>query len=148
MGPNMNAFFSRAFPVSCLASVALIVTCFSAGAASTLLFSNLTALAPRLKTGDPALQSTDGNGVIVDGPKDIAVADLDADGHADIAVANKDGTVTVYFGQGGAQFTTPLHLHTGGGQLRGLVLADLTGDGRRDLAVGAPYDGLVAACSR
>src|SRR6185295_5031800 len=30
-----------------------------------------------------------------------------------------------------------------GGELRGIALADFTGGGRRDIAVGAPYDGKV-----
>ncbi|PYJ02743.1 MAG: hypothetical protein DME25_15400 [Verrucomicrobia bacterium] len=112
-------------------------------AADTFLFDNLRALSSRLPVGDPSLTPTNSNGQILDGPKDIAVADLDGDGLADFAVANKDGSVTVYFGLGGAQFSPPTHLHTGGTELRGIVCADLTGDGLRDIAVGAPYDGEV-----
>ena len=65
------------------------------------------------------------------------------DEFTDIAVANKDGTVTVLYGMGNSQFSPPVHLQTGGGELRGIVFADFTGDGRRDVAVGAPYDGKV-----
>ncbi|HEY2953525.1 MAG TPA: FG-GAP-like repeat-containing protein, partial [Verrucomicrobiae bacterium] len=48
-----------------------------------------------------------------------------------------------YFGLGNAQFGPPTHLHTAGTELRGIALADFTGDGLRDIAVGAPYDGKV-----
>jgi hypothetical protein len=114
-----------------------------ASAAETLLFDNLRAFGTRLDAGDPSLSATNQGGRIIDGPKDIAVADLNGDALPDLAVANKDGSVTVYFGTGGGAFGSPAHLHTGGHDLRGLACADLTGDGRRDIAVGAPYDGKV-----
>src|SRR5687768_11735671 len=75
---------------------ALLAVSFAAVGAETLLFDNLRAFGERLSVGDPDLQPTNSNGRIIDGPKDIGVADLDADGFADFAVANKDGTVTVY----------------------------------------------------
>src|SRR5438477_7897909 len=115
----------------------------NASAAGTFLFDNLRAFSTRLPVGDPDLAPTNSGGQILDGPKDIAVADLNGDGLPDFAVANKDGSVTVYFGLGNARFGPPTHLHTTGTELRGIVCADLTGDGRRDIAVGAPYDGKV-----
>src|SRR5205809_1799436 len=120
-----------------------LAAALNASAAGTLLFDNLRALGTRLPVGDPALAPTNSGGQIIDGPKDIAVADLNGDGLPDFAVANKDGSVTVYFGLGNARFGPPTHLHTTGTELRGIVCADLTGSGRRDIAVGAPYDGKV-----
>jgi FG-GAP-like repeat len=121
----------------------LLATVSRTSGAATLLFDNLAAFSTRLPVGDPVLALTNAFGQILDGPKDIAVADLNGDNRPDFAVANKDGTVTVYFGLGAARFGSPLHLPTPGSELRGLACADFSGNGRRDIAVGAPYDGKV-----
>jgi hypothetical protein len=167
------------------------------------LFDHLRALADtRYPVGDPAVAVTNIHGQNVEGPKDIAVADLDGDGKADFAAANKDGSVTVYFGAGDGTFSLPKHLRTwantpadqgglsftnyvtnsctrvwtnswvdhgtiktnwtwvcvpgpttvttdvvllsdGPTGLRGLALADFTGDGRRDIAVASPGEGVI-----
>src|SRR5438552_3163714 len=77
------------------------------------LFDNLRALAgSRYPVGDPLVAITNLHGEPIQGPKDIAVADLDGDGKPDFAVANKDGTVTLYFGVGDGTFTDETHLRT------------------------------------
>src|SRR5688500_20080720 len=88
------------------------------------LFQNLSRLVIQLPAGDPATPAFDGR----EGPKGIAVGDLDDDNNADLAMANKDGTLTVYFGKGGAKFHPPVHVRTGAKTLRGVALQDLTGD--------------------
>src|SRR5205085_416244 len=48
--------------------------------AATLLFENLQTFASRLPVGDPAIAATNELGALVgEGPKDIAVADLNGD---------------------------------------------------------------------
>src|SRR5258706_10760728 len=77
------------------------------------LFDHLRALsAARYPVGDPSVTATNVQGSEVEGPKDIAVADLDDDGKPDFAASNKDGSVTVYFGRGDGTFNPPLHLRT------------------------------------
>src|SRR5438876_2097017 len=121
----------------CTGEVALLKRCFTIVLlAATLLpqsapgqlFDNLKAFGNRLSVGDPAVTSLQQG----DGPKGIAVADLDGDGRPDLAIADLDGSVTVYFGEALGQFSAPIYLHTGVDELRGIVCADLTGDGRMD----------------
>jgi len=77
------------------------------------LFDNLRALGGmRFAVGDPSISLTNLNGEPVSGPKDIVVRDLDGDGPADFAVANKDGSVTVWYGDGDGQFDGVQHLLT------------------------------------
>src|SRR6266542_1497398 len=95
--------------------IALIVAtlAFGLGDVHAQLFDNHRALAgSRYPVGDPLVAITNLHGEPVQGPKDIAVADLDGDGKPDFAVANKDGTVTLYFGVGDGTFTDETHLRT------------------------------------
>ncbi|MCI0364529.1 MAG: hypothetical protein L0219_11630, partial [Phycisphaerales bacterium] len=93
-----------------LLAVALLLSAFTARAQ---LFDNLRALGgTRYPTGDPNLVITNLAGERIQGPKDIAVTDFDADNKPDFAVPNKDGTVTVRFGAGDGTFGGPLHLYT------------------------------------
>jgi len=175
---------------------------------SSQLFENLQSLAGlRYPVGDPALISTNVYGAEIEGPKDIAVADLDGDGKPDFAASNKDGSVTVRYGVGDGTFSAAQHLRTfvttptdagtryltntytnvvcnyvltnvvstnfasgvpllwtnaqwvcsgfqtnletnvwsiiGPEGLRGLALADFTGDGRPDIAVASPGEGVI-----
>ncbi len=87
--------------------------CIGVPSASGQLFDNLRALGGlRYSVGDPSVTSTNLEGEPIDGPKDIAVADLDGDGFGDFAVPDKDGSVTVYYGVGNGTFTNVLHLRT------------------------------------
>src|SRR5437870_13865398 len=77
------------------------------------LFENLRALGgSRYSVGDPALVSTNLEGSPVDGPKDVAVADLDNDGHLDLIASDKEVTVTVRYGDGAGAFGDPTYLRT------------------------------------
>jgi hypothetical protein len=171
--------------------------------AHSQLLDHLRALSgTRYPVGDPSVTVTNRFGDPEDGPKDIAVADLDGDGKADFAASNKDGSVTVYFGLGDGTFASALHLRTwtnapadangivltelhtntcmlvltnsweqggtnntnwtwvcvpgttnvttnlvslteGPSGLRGLAVADFTGDGRRDIAVASPGESVI-----
>jgi len=123
------------------ALVALAAVCFCIASAEAQLFTNLRDLVRRYPVGPLAHT--------FDGPKGIATADLDKDGNADVAVANTDGSVSVFFGLGNGGFRTPLHLSTGGtNSLRGIVCADLNGDGWPDIATAAPFQGTIFEIGR
>ena len=137
MNTNASALTGPASRASLF--LGLLVCTLLVRPASAQLFDNLQALSSRLKAGDPDITATNS----IDGPKGLAVADLNGDGKPDLALANTDGTVTVYFGVGDGSFGPATHLQTGVQELRGIVCADLTGDGRTDVAVAAPYAGNV-----
>jgi hypothetical protein len=95
--------------------VGLVVAVLGFGmvAAHAQLFENLRALGgARYPVGDPSVTVTNLDGEIVEGPKDVAVADLDGDGKPDLAASNKDGSVTLYFGVGDGTFSNIVHLRT------------------------------------
>lgn len=81
--------------------------------AEAQLFENLRVLGGlRYPVGDPSVTATNLEGQPVEGPKDIAVADLDGDGKPDLAASNKDGSVTVLYGEGDGKFGDVHHLRT------------------------------------
>ncbi len=94
--------------------VAFVSVYFLAGLfAHAQLFENLKALGgSRYPVGDPSVNVTNIFGESVEGPKDVAVADLDGDGLPDLAASNKDGSVTVRFGLGDGKFGDADHLRT------------------------------------
>jgi len=82
----------------------------------------------------------------------VSLGDLDGDGHDELAVGNPEasirahraGAVYVYRGTAGGYDPAPVTVLSGRyryGQFgRSLAVADLDGDGVRELIVGAPYD--------
>jgi hypothetical protein len=77
-------------------------------------------------------------------PSYTAIADLDGDTHADLAIANKwQDIVTVMRGRGDGTFESPQAL-AGGGQVLGVVAADMNRDGRIDLVASDADDNTVS----
>jgi hypothetical protein len=110
------------------------------------VLDHIEAFGGRLQVGDPAVLSTWEGGT--EGPKGIAVGDLDGANGPDFAVSNLDGTVTVFLNRGDGTFSGPTHLATGMSTLREVILADLTPDegtleSMPDIAACALGDGVV-----
>jgi hypothetical protein len=76
-------------------------------------------------------------------PEGLAIGDLNGDGLPDIAVANSgDDYVSVFQNQGNASFTLSTNVATGSGYDAGpvlVILADVDGDGRTDVAAANFY---------
>lgn len=73
--------------------------------------------------------------VVVGGPFDIRIGDLNRDGRLDIAVANADSdSVTLLFNSGNGHFAAPINLPVAGNP-RGIALGDFNRDGALDIAV-------------
>jgi hypothetical protein len=68
-------------------------------------------------------------------PNSFLIGDFDHDGNLDIAITHQLDT-TIMFGLGGGSFAPEVGL-VAGGNVGGLVLADLNGDNRLDLIAGA-----------
>src|SRR5262245_50051352 len=113
------------------ALVLIFLLALAPGRASGQLLDNLQAFGARIAVGDPDIASTweEGN----EGPKGIAAGDLDGDGNADLAVSNLDGTVSILLARPG-KLEQAGHLRTGAVTLRDVLVADLTGDGKNDIA--------------
>ncbi|MBI4603627.1 MAG: VCBS repeat-containing protein, partial [Planctomycetes bacterium] len=112
----------------------LLVSVLVRDRAEAQLFESLNAFADRLDSGDPAVPATG----FYEGPKGIAAADIDGDGDPDLVASNLDGTVTVYKRSMTAQdFSPPVHLPTFLPTLRGIILEDLTSDGRPEILAAA-----------
>lgn len=81
------------------------------------------------------------------GPDGIAAADLRHDGKIDLAVANNNfqapSTVSVLLGNGDGTFQPAVNYSVGNGPA-GLALADLTGNGKDDIAVANVGNGEVS----
>ncbi len=87
--------------------------CLTSVVGQAQLFDNLRVLGgSRYAVGDPSVTTTNRFGEVLEGPKEIAVADLDGDGVPDLAVSNKDGSVTLRYGDGEGNFGPAEHLRT------------------------------------
>jgi hypothetical protein len=78
-------------------------------------------------------------------PDTVTVGDVDGDGIPDLlATSRNDGTITVVRGDGGGAFVAPVSYPVGP-TITAPIIADLDGDGRRDLAILAAEnsDGVV-----
>jgi hypothetical protein len=105
----------------------------SVGLAALLLWWSVSAGAP-----EPLFRAAPGSPIAVpDGPGNVALGDLDGDGKLDLVVAcGKAKSVTVLLGQGDGRFRPapggPVKLPAGPTEM---VLSDLNGDGKLDLAL-------------
>jgi VCBS repeat protein len=86
---------------------------------------------------------------VPDGPFDVAAGDLNGDGHVDVATADLLGPrVAVLLGRGGgAGFEPPSFVDVGAGSAH-VVIADLDGDRRNDIAATLLEAGKVAVILR
>jgi uncharacterized repeat protein (TIGR01451 family) len=80
-------------------------------------------------------------------PDAIAIGDLNGDGKQDIVVASFGGgsNVAVLFGSGDGSFAAPTIFNGGPGELSGVAIADVNGDGHPDLVFSNRYGDIVNA---
>lgn len=75
-------------------------------------------------------------------PHRVQVSDINGDGRLDLAISHchSDDSIVLFYGDGGFAFSTSQEIALGedrrvlGREIRDIVVEDLTGDGRRDLA--------------
>ncbi|KPL90160.1 FG-GAP repeat domain-containing protein [Herpetosiphon geysericola] len=90
--------------------------------------------------------------IFLQGPGDIEISDLDGDGVLDILATNTitdvdPGTVSIYFGLGNANFSSP-QIVTVGVHPTSLIYADLNNDGLIDLATSNFYGDSISILLR
>ncbi|ABX04457.1 VCBS repeat-containing protein [Herpetosiphon sp.] len=90
--------------------------------------------------------------IFLQGPSDIEITDLDGDGVLDILATNTvndvdPGTVSIYFGLGNANFSSP-QLVTSGVHPTSLIYADLNNDGLVDIATSNFYGNSISVLLR
>lgn len=90
--------------------------------------------------------------IFLQGPGDIEITDLDGDGMLDILATNTindvdPGTVSIYFGLGNANFSSP-QLVTSGVHPTSLIYADLNNDSLVDIATSNFYGNSISVLLR
>ena len=129
--------------IVCIAMAAVTALAADLPPNGTLLFQNLRTLSSSFRVDNPAV-----NTAVQDGPKGLAVGDLDGDGRNDMVVGNTDGTVAVLFGGVGGGFEPVIHLPAGSGLsplgeaggLRDVIIANVKGDARPEIIAAHPFD--------
>ncbi|MGH3117882.1 MAG: FG-GAP repeat domain-containing protein, partial [Gaiellales bacterium] len=103
--------------------------------ASLLLFEQRPdgSLGPARKLADTSLHSAP-----------LAAGDLDSDGDTDVVIATRNAVLILWYGAGGLAAPVPLP-DSPPGRPRDVEIADMDGDGRRDIVVSAQDDGIVPA---
>ncbi|CAH1198772.1 hypothetical protein PAECIP111893_01097 [Paenibacillus plantiphilus] len=80
------------------------------------------------------------NYAVEEAPIKAAVGDVNGDGYLDLAVASSRnlqvGALSILTGKGDGTFNSAVHYSSGGNDTRSVVLADFTGDGELDAAMG------------
>src|ERR1019366_3376103 len=81
----------------------------------------------------------------IDGPKVIALGDLNKDGKADIAVCSATADqVDIYLNNGSGAFPSPAQSFSTAASPVAVVIGNFNGDGKPDLAVGSGADDVVS----
>jgi VCBS repeat protein/uncharacterized protein DUF11/fibronectin type III domain protein len=103
----------------------------------------------RFGNGDGTFRAPAGGLTIIDGPYSIAIGDFNADHKGDLAIVVGYDQLRVYLGNGDGTFAPPMKYPVPGA-FSWVAIADLNGDGRRDLVVTPVSNSsiwiLVAAC--
>jgi uncharacterized repeat protein (TIGR01451 family) len=100
-----------------------------------------------LGTGRGTFASVTSYAVDIFFPDAIAIGDLNGDGKQDIVVASNGGgsNVAALFGSGDGSFAVPTIFNGGPGELTGVAIADVNGDGHPDLVFSNRYGDIVNA---